>query len=80
MKAILDVKGAHCGSCVYAIEHAGRKLAGVNEVRVHTAEKQIHVEYDGDSAVLTGLCDLVTRLGHSATIRSADADSPSPSA
>lgn len=74
MKAILEVKGAHCGGCVFAIEHAGRKVAGVREIRVHTAEGEIHVDYDGNPGVLEQVTEIVGRLGHEASIREAAAE------
>ena len=43
---LLSINGAHCGSCVYAIEHVGRKLPGVTRVRVYVNRDEIEVEYD----------------------------------
>ena len=72
MKAILDVKGAHCGGCVFAIEHAGRKVRGIQSIRVRTADGEIDVEYDGDLDSLEQVKSIVERLGHQAEIRSVD--------
>ena len=52
--AILDVDGARCASCSYAIERLGRKVPGVEEVRVHPDSQEIHVTYGGDPAALGG--------------------------
>ena len=69
---LLHISGAHCGSCVYAIEHVGRKLPGVEEVRVDVNSEKITVEYDGDSIVLDRICDLVVRIGHESKVLNRD--------
>jgi copper chaperone CopZ len=76
MRAILEVDGAHCGGCVFAIEHSGRKVRGVEDIRVHTADGEIHVDYDGSPDALEAITDIVSRLGHSARVRTADEDAP----
>ena len=67
--AILDVEGANCPSCVYAIEHSGRKVAGVNEVRVDPVAGEIHVDYQGHVGSLERISEIVRHLGYRATIR-----------
>ena len=42
--AVLDVNGARCASCSFAIEHMGRKVPGVEEVRVYPDSQEIHVK------------------------------------
>ena len=69
---LLNINGAHCGSCVYAIEHVGRKLPGVKEVRVDVNKDEIKVEYDGDSIVLDRIRDLVERIGHDSEVLNRD--------
>jgi Cu+-exporting ATPase len=69
---LLNISGAHCGSCVYAIEHVGRKLPGVKEVRVDVNTEKITVEYDGDSVVLDRICELVLRIGHESEVLNRD--------
>lgn len=71
--AIFDVDGASCAGCVFTIEHAGRKLRGVKDVRVDAATRQIHVCYEGEPAVLDGIVSIVTRIGYTATLKTADA-------
>lgn len=71
-QAILDLEGANCTSCSIAIEHIGRRLDGVAEIRVDRAKSVIHVGYRGDGAVLEKLCDFVRHIGYNATIRTAD--------
>jgi len=67
--AILEVNGARCASCSYAIEHMGRKLPGVEEVRVHPDSQEIHVKYGGDPSALEGIIRIVSRLGYEARLR-----------
>jgi len=69
---LLNINGAHCGSCVYAIEHVGRKLPGVTRVRVYVNRDEIEVEYDGDSIVLDRIRDLVVRIGHDSEVLTRD--------
>lgn len=68
---ILDLDGAHCSSCVYTIEHAGRKLKGVNDLMVDVNRKEIRVEYEGGRDVLNKVSDIVARLGYNAQVREA---------
>jgi Cu+-exporting ATPase len=67
--AILDLKGAHCASCAYAIEHLGRKVQGVSGVTVDAAAQEIRVEYEGNPGSLEGIAEIVRRLGYEAQVR-----------
>lgn len=67
--AILDVNGASCASCVYAIEHLGRKVQGVSDVRVDAAHREIHVRYAGNPGSLERIAEVVKRLGYDARVR-----------
>jgi len=67
--AILEVEGAHCASCSYAIEHMGRKVQGVEEIRVHPDSQEIHVSYGGDPQSLERIIEIVHRLGYEARVR-----------
>jgi copper chaperone CopZ len=69
VKAILDIEGAHCASCAYTIEHLGRKVDGVEDVRVVTARGEAHVEYDGNPGSLERIVEIVKRIGYNASIR-----------
>jgi copper chaperone CopZ len=66
---ILDVNGAHCASCAYAIEHLGRKISGVSEVVVDSANQEIRVTHNGNPAALEKIIDIVHRLGYEAAVR-----------
>ena len=72
-KGILALEGAHCASCVYTIEHAGRKIKGINDVRVLAGEHRVIVEYQGSESVLDKIADIVRRIGHDATVVETDA-------
>jgi copper chaperone CopZ len=67
-KAKLSIKGAYCGACTYAIEHAGRKLPGVSEVFVDIAKKEITVVYEGDGKILKRIIEMVDSIGHEACL------------
>jgi len=67
--AILDLQGAHCASCVYAIEHLGAKVEGVSEVRVDAGRGEVRVRYQGDPGSLERIVQIVKRLGHEARVR-----------
>lgn len=68
-KAIIDLKGASCASCAYTIEHLGRKIQGVRDVRVDTGNHQIQVEYEGNPGSLERIVEIVKRIGYNASIR-----------
>ncbi len=68
--AILDLEGADCASCAYAIEHTGRKVSGVSDVYVDINAGQARVEYAGDRSSLERITKIVRSLGYDATIRS----------
>jgi copper chaperone CopZ len=70
LTAVLDVNGARCASCSFAIEHMGRKVPGVEEVRVHPDSQEIHVRYGGDPESLEQIIRIVARLGYEARLRS----------
>jgi copper chaperone CopZ len=68
-KAIIDLKGARCASCAYTIEHLGRKVQGVKNVRVVSDQGEIHVQYDGNPGSLEKIVEIVNLIGYSATVR-----------
>ena len=69
---VLNVTGAHCASCAYTIEHLGRKIRGIKEVRVKTAEQKIVVGYDGEEKVLDELVKIVQKIGYDAQVVEGD--------
>lgn len=67
--AILELNGATCASCVYAIEHLGRKVDGITDIEVNAALKEIRVAYRGNPGSLERIAQIVHRLGYEARIR-----------
>ena len=72
--ATMDLKGAHCASCAYTIEHLGRKIKGVKDVHVETGKQEIRVSYDGNPGSLERIVEIVKYLGYDASIRWMDID------
>lgn len=66
MNTKLKLNGATCPSCVYAIQHAGRKLKGVDRIEVDPLKKTIDLDYSGDDTVVEQVRDMVDKLGYSA--------------
>ena len=71
-KALIDISGANCTSCVYTIEHVGRKFAGVKECYVDRNSSQIQLEYDGRQETLDEIVNLVDKIGYSAVVNQSD--------
>jgi copper chaperone CopZ len=65
----LDLEGAHCASCVYTIEHLGRKVKGVKDIKVNTPNQEIEVEYEGSPGLLKEITEIVRKIGYDARIR-----------
>jgi copper chaperone CopZ len=66
---IMSVDGATCPSCAFTIERAGRRVAGVRDVRVDVSAHEIRVSYDGTPEALKGVQAIVARLGYKATVK-----------
>ncbi len=66
VEAVLRTDGLQCATCVYALERLGRKIRGVEDLRVDAASGTIHLTYNGESRVIDEIRELVRRLGHSA--------------
>ena len=43
LKAIIDVKGADCPSCVFTIEHVCKKFDRIQNILVDAVKHEIHV-------------------------------------
>ena len=71
-KAVLDLEGAKCTSCAITIEHVGRKIAGISDIFVDRGTSTIQIEYDGNRDALEQVCDLVDKIGYSASIRATE--------
>ena len=66
--AKLSLQGANCPSCVYTIEHMGRKIQGVNYVRVDVNDAEIEVMYEGNPGSLERIREIVSKIGYDASI------------
>lgn len=71
-KAVLDLEGAKCTSCAITIEHVGRKIDGISDIFVDRGTSTIQIEYDGNREALERVCELVDKIGYSASIRVAE--------
>ena len=69
---IVALKGAHCASCAYTIEHLGRKIKGITTIKVNTAEQKAYIEYEGSEQVLDKIVGIVDKIGYSAQVLSTD--------
>lgn len=65
----MSVDGATCPSCAFTIERAGRRVAGVRDVRVDVNAHEIRVRYDGTPEALKGVQAIVARLGYQAIVK-----------
>lgn len=65
---LIELVGATCTSCSFAIEHMGEKLPEVKDIWVDREHSCIYVDYIGDSQVLTHICEFVQQIGYQATI------------
>ena len=69
---ILELEGAHCGSCAFTIEHVGRKIRGIEEVFVKASEGRVYVDYSGSEEVLNKVADIVKKIGYEARVVEVD--------
>ena len=67
-QATLKLEGATCASCVFTIEHAGRKVQGIGDVAVDVNKGEIEVTYGGNAGSLERIKQIVHQLGYSADI------------
>lgn len=68
----LELEGGTCHSCMYTIEHAGRKIKGIQDIYVEKNTNTVHVEYTGSEACLEGIQRIVKTIGYNADIISTD--------
>ena len=65
-QAVFDLEGATCASCAFAIEHIGRKIDGIDSIRVDAKRHEIIVDYHGDNEALEQIPKIVDTLGYRA--------------
>lgn len=70
--AILDLQGGTCTSCSIAIEHYAKRLDGIQYIEVDRGASEIHVQYNGDTAYLDEIMEMVRKIGYEAWIRDTD--------
>jgi Cu+-exporting ATPase len=63
-KAVINIKGMHCSSCVLTIESALKKLPGVSNAKVNFASEKAHVDYDPSRVTLEGLHRAIEKTGY----------------
>lgn len=67
-RAVLDLQGATCTSCKFAIEHYGKRLEGLSDIHVDAPANKIYVEYDGDETILDSIIWVVRKIGYDASV------------
>ena len=73
--AVLKLNGANCLNCIYAIEHAGKRMERVKDIEVNSRLKEVYVEYEGDIKPLENIIEIVHKLGYEAQIKNPDINS-----
>ncbi len=70
----MNLHGANCSSCAFAIEKYGRRLEGVTDIQVDSLNARVKVDFDIEeedrqNSTLKSIVDLVRRIGYDADIR-----------
>ena len=63
-KAIINITGMHCSSCVVTIENALKKTPGVSNANVNFASEKAYVEYDPAKTTLKELHQAIIKTGY----------------
>ena len=63
-KAIINITGMHCSSCVVTIENALKKTPGVSNANVNFASEKAYVEYDPAKTTLKELHQAIVKTGY----------------
>src|SRR5688500_17382091 len=66
-RAVLDVGGMHCASCVSSVERALREAPGVRSARVNLPLAQAAVDYEPGKTDLARMAQAVAAAGYSAS-------------
>jgi len=59
----MDLVGATCTSCVFGIEHMGRRIKGVEDIEVDRTNGEIRLEFDGNPATVEKIVQFVEAIG-----------------
>ena len=62
----LLVEGIHCAACVWLIERAMQRTAGVESAQVNFATKRLHLTWDSGRNKLSDLLRTLSKIGYSA--------------
>jgi len=65
----MDLVGATCTSCVFGIEHMGRRIKGVEDIEVDRTNGEIRLEFDGNPATVEKIVQFVDAIGYEARPR-----------
>jgi Cu+-exporting ATPase len=63
-KAIINITGMHCSSCVATIEDALKKTPGVLNAKVNFASEKAYIEYEPSKTTLSKLHQAIARTGY----------------
>ncbi len=69
----LKLQGATCPSCAYSIEHYGRKLSGIEDIKVDAGLSEVRVDMnvhddEAQDALLNKLIKMIQSIGYDASI------------
>ena len=65
-KAVLDITGMHCASCVATVEKSLKNLEGVSSVVVNFASEKAYVDFDVGQVTTVDLKEAVEKTGYGA--------------
>lgn len=61
----MEMMGFGCASCAYTIEKLGKKIDGIDAIKVNLGDNRITVEHHGDKENLAEqISSIVDRIGH----------------
>lgn len=63
-KAIINITGMHCSSCVLTIEKALKSVPGVSSAKVNFASEKAYIEYDPAKTTLRELHKTIAKTGY----------------
>ena len=70
VKEIFKIEGMSCAACSAAVEHAVKKLEGVNEASVNLATEKLNISFDEKILTISDIQTAVEKAGFKALIQS----------
>lgn len=67
-KAIVNITGMHCSSCVVTIENALKKVPGVSSAKVNFTSEKAYIEYDPTKVSPKDLHQAIAKTGYKTII------------